>query len=119
MAVLYLFIKKYIYLNTNTYNIRIYPVDHKFVVFANSADKFLNLTTYDHIPKSLAICILHGNPIFDTFKFSSGNHISNARKPCVSPSLKLSYVTFEIWISCRRNAFFSIFTLKKMHFNIF
>ena len=49
---------------------------------------------------------------FLTFKFS-GNNISNTRKPCISPSLKLSYVTFEIWISCRRNAFFSIFTLKK------
>ena len=28
------------------------------------------------------------------------------RKPCVSPSPKLSYVTFETCFSCRRNAFF-------------
>ena len=34
------------------------------------------------------------------------------RKPCVSQSLKLSYVTFKICISFRRNAFFSTFAPK-------
>jgi len=40
------------------------------------------------------------------------------RKPCVSPLLKLSYVTFEICISFRRNTFVAIVTPKKMHFNL-
>ena len=35
------------------------------------------------------------------------------RKPCVSPSLKSSYVTFEICISFRRNTFVAIVTPKK------
>ena len=35
------------------------------------------------------------------------------RKPCVSPLLKLSYVTFEICISFRRNTFVAIVTPKK------
>ena len=40
------------------------------------------------------------------------------RKTPVSPSPKLSFVPFEFCSSCRRNAFFSFFKFKKMHFDL-
>ena len=40
------------------------------------------------------------------------------RKTAVSPSPKLSFVTFEFCSSCRRNACFSFFKCKKMHFDL-
>ena len=40
------------------------------------------------------------------------------RKTAVSPSPKLSFVTFEFCSSCRRNAFFPFFKCKKMHFDL-
>ena len=40
------------------------------------------------------------------------------RKTAVSPSPKLSFVTFEFCSSCRRNAVFSFFKCKKMHFDL-
>ena len=40
------------------------------------------------------------------------------RKTAVSPSPKLSFVTFEFCSACRRNAFFSFFKSRKMHFDL-
>ena len=40
------------------------------------------------------------------------------RKPCVSPSPKSSSVPFDVCFSCKRNAFFPIFKLKNVHFNL-
>ena len=44
-------------------------------------------------------------------------YIHPQTKPCASPSLKLSYVTFEICISCRGNAFLLFFP-NETHFNM-
>ena len=45
-------------------------------------------------------------------------YLPYTRKTPVSLSPKLSFVPFKFCSSCRRNAFFSIFKFKKMHFDL-
>ena len=52
----------------------------------------------------------------DTVKSPNGKLAHDIIYP--QTSLKLPYVTFEICILCRRNVFFSIFTPKKLPFNL-